>query len=252
MATTCLNNNVSRNLTRAAEVISAALLALLTAAPLGAQGFSVLVVDESGKPVSGATAGYDRLPKMAPANVRGVTRMVRAPGEPIFTGTVNSKADGILTANGMPAGDYVLCVHAPTDYQADPCEWNLSRVRFTVGQTGTTALKPITIWAGVKIHLSIADPRGLLPAGSELAPTAVVGITSSKGVFRPAAVASRSAGTIDAVVTIPHDQIVTLWAFSRTVKFSDSTGRVVTPMQSTAITPPVGVVDHYIPLTVTQ
>jgi hypothetical protein len=122
----------------------------------------------------------------------------------------------------------------------------------TVGQAGSTVLKPITIWAGVRIHLSITDAQGLLPIGEELAPAAIIGVLTSNGAFRRAKIVARNGGQIDAVVTIPHDQAVKVWATSRTLKFFDSSGQSVTTVHPAAITPAAAAVDHVVPLRVTK
>jgi hypothetical protein len=231
---------------------AAALATLIATLPLGAQGFSGKVVDESGRPLGAVAVDYTRLPTMVVKPRAGTSPGVRAPGDPDRSGTLQSHTDGTFSTTGLPPGDYMLCVHAPSDLFADPCTWNKGRVRVAVGSTGSTAVDPVTVSAGVRIHLSLSDPQGLLPSGQELAPTAVIGVLTGQGAVRRPTTVSRIGNTIDAVLTVPHDQNVSVWAVSSTLKFSDSSGKAVTTTSPAAITPPAGVVDHLVPLSVTK
>jgi hypothetical protein len=245
-------DNVNSRFRRPLMLASVAVAMLIGGTALNAQGFAGKVIDESGKPLGGVFGNYVRVPKRVRNLNGGTPRLVVAPGEPLTTGTVQSNADGTFPATGIPPGNYILCILAPSDSYADPCVWNKGRVWVTVQQTGTTTVDPITIWAGVKVHFSIADPQGLLPSGQELAPTAVVGVLTRKGVVRRATAVSRSTGVVDAVIIIPHDESVSLWAASATLKFTDVSGKPVTAAVPSPITPVADASDHIVRLSVTK
>jgi len=216
-------------------------------------GFSGAVIDESGKPVADVKVPYRRVQGMVMDTTRTVHRLVPAAREPTAGGIVTSGANGMFGAANLPAGRYWICVSAPTELYADPCVWNSGKVAFTVGSGTTTPLSPITIYAGVRINFTITDPQRLLPAsGPWLAPAAAVGVLTAGGDFRPAPVVSRSGNTVQATITVPHNQPVETWYFSRTLKFQDSSAKPVA-MGASAPTPlPSGITDKNLALTVTK
>jgi hypothetical protein len=55
-----------------------------------------------------------------------------------------------------------------------------------------------------------------------------------------------------ATITVPHNQPVTTWLFSRTVKFQDSSAKPLAIGPGAPITLPAGITDYNISLTVTK
>jgi hypothetical protein len=135
----------------------------------------------------------------------------------------------------------------PPALYIDPCHWNLGGTTFSVAAGANTALKPITIVSGVRIHFLITDAQNLLPAGADLQPTAYIGVETGNRESRPATVNSRNGNVIDVMITVPHNQAVKTWVTSKTVTFRDSTGAVAQP---NTVSPQVGVTDYNILLTV--
>ena len=144
--------------------MSAMLLPCRPAAAQTATGSaSGKLITESGQPLGGVGATYRRAQKwVAGANFHAVP----APGEHPFVGTVTTRSDGTFSADALPAGDYSLCLDNPPALYIDPCFWNLGGNAFSVVPGINTALKPITIIAGVRIHFLITDGQALLPAGA--------------------------------------------------------------------------------------
>ena len=66
-------------------------------------------------------------------------------------------------------------------------------------------------------------------------------------LYRPATVNSRTGDVIDVIITVPHNQPIKTWVFSRALTFSDSTGAQAQPA---VISPPAGSTDYNIPLSV--
>ena len=213
------------------------------AAQTGAGSVSGKLVTESGQPLPAVKAGYRRAVLVVADSQH---HNHPAPGEAVVSGSVTTGADRTFTIPSLPSGSYSLCLDNPPDLYVDHCAWNLSGAIFTVVAGANTALKPVTIIAGVRIHFLITDPQGLLPTAGPAEPAAHVGVRSSQGAYRPAAVASRSGAVTELVVTVPHNQPVSSWLFSRTVKFNDSTGK---PVIAAAVTPPQGATDYNVSLT---
>jgi hypothetical protein len=87
----------------------------------------------------------------------------------------------------------------------------------------------------------------VLPSNGPLEPIAHVGVTADRGIYRSVVVASRSGPLTELVVTVPHDLSVSTSIFSRTLKFSTSTG-IFASAAAIVLTP--GVADVNISLTV--
>jgi hypothetical protein len=240
----------------ALTVLTGTLIAAAAAGDAVAQtygGFSGTVVDESGKPFAGVKIPYNRVQGMVMDTSHTVHRLVPAAGEPRAGGIAISSSSGAFGASGLPVGRYWICVSPPTDLHADPCVWNSGKVAFNVASGVTTSLKPIAIYAGVRLNFIITDAQRLLPAsGSGLAPAAVVGVLTPTGAFQPATVVSRSAAVVQATITVPHNQPAQPWFFSRTLKFLDSSAKPLAMGPGAATTLPSGITDLNIALTVSK
>jgi len=152
------------------------------------------------------------------------------------------------------------------DYQVrDFSHEQNSRVRFGLGRSrafpavdalfeiGPPAIIHLANYAAVRVNFVITDAQHLLPAvGSCLAPAATVGVLTPNGAFQPATVVSRNGSVVQATVTVPHNQPATTWLFSRTLKFQDSSARPVAAGAGAPITPPSGITDYNISLTVSK
>jgi hypothetical protein len=204
------------------------------------------LINEAGQPLPGVTVAYRRaIQYVRYAGFHGRP----APGELVVAGTVTTGRDGTFSAADLPAGDYSLCLDNPPDPYVDHCDWNLSGAYFTIVVGTRTAMNPVTVISGVRIHFLISDPQGLLPTAARLEPTAHIGVATPQGIYRPAVVASRSGGVAELVITVPHTQAVSTSIFSRTLTFRDSSGAITT---AAPVTVPQGATDHNISLAVSK
>ncbi len=163
---------------------------------------------------------------IAPKNL-----ILQPDGGHVGIGTTNPQYP--LQVNGTIAASEVTVMTGLSDYVFDP-----------------TVLKPFTIISGVRVHFLITDPGRVLPAAAtRLEPAAHIGVVLPTHLYRPATINSRAAGVVDAVTTVPHNQVVKTWVVSNSLTFRDATGANA---QSAAVSPSPGATDYTINLSVSR
>jgi len=183
------------------------------------------VTSAGGAPVSGATVAYNRLVSYLPRVGRSVQL---APGEVVFGTTSTTDATGKHAAQGLPPGNYLVCVDVPAQPLLDPCRWGPAPPVVQV-QAGQTAQLNIPLQSGVFLQVRFNDPLGLLPATQTAAdiPHVVTGVFAGKGGYLAASRISVDSSGQNYRMAIPTGVPLSLWLFSRHVLLADSAGNAV-------------------------
>jgi hypothetical protein len=188
-------------------------------------GISGTIFAPDNSPVSGATVIYRRLP----AYVAGAGHSPQlAPGEVQFSTLAITDTKGNHSANGLPPGQYVVCVNIPAQRLLDPCRWGAAPVAQV--QSGQKAVLNISLQSGVFLQIRLNDPKGLLPSSERNSfdfPHVTTGVFFRGGAFLAAERASvDSAGQVYRM-TIPAGEPLNLWLSSGFVQLTDNLGKAV-------------------------
>ena len=220
-------------------------IAVLCFAPLLAMnGFAATVngtvkgtvVDDTGKPVSGARVFISHaLPSTARKSV----------GPPTITGaiagSVLADSSGSFEATGIRAGDYVACAQTTAQGLLDPCHWAQQAPEFTVTAGQTTAGIKISMAHGAVIPIHVNDPQGLLtPATTAIDLACQFHIVTARGLHYNATIQASSATGRDYSITVPFGAPVTLQAISPHLALNDSTGNAVSAVGAAVNAPTFG------------
>jgi hypothetical protein len=195
------------------------------------------VVDDTGKPVSGAGA---LISYALPAG----------PGQPavpsVVTGalaaTATADAQGVFNVPSLPPGQYIACAETVAPGLLDPCHWAASAPTFAVRSGVPTSVK-IVMTRGAVLSIHLADPLALLPAASSPAGpmdfNLELHVVTQKGLHYSAPIQSRTAVGRDHAITIPFDTPVTLRVLAAHLLVNDQSGTPVSAV-GTIITVPLG------------
>jgi len=188
------------------------------------------VTSAGGAPVSGATVAYNRLVSYLPRVGKTVQL---APGEVVFGTTSTTDATGKHAAQGLPPGNYLVCVNVPAQPLLDPCKWGPASPVVQV-QAGQTAQLNIPLQSGVFLQVHFNDPNGLLPATLTAAevPHVVTGVFAGNGGYLAAGQVAADASGQNYRMAIPTGVPLSLWLFSRQVLLADSAGNAVSAQGS--------------------
>ena len=174
------------------------------------------VVDELGKPLSGVTVLYTRIPTFA-RDASGALDAVSPP----LSDAIKSGPNGRFGVPGLPAGEYYVCAQAPASGTIGSCEWNQPNARIPL-EGGGNANVTLRVRSGIRVLVQVVDKR----ESHSKEPILLIGVMSPAGYYRRAerTVTDGSVGVY--VATIPVDQEVSLFVHSDTV-VTDSAGRAI-------------------------
>jgi hypothetical protein len=167
------------------------------------------IIDETGKPVVGATVSAVRQAAFIPP-VNG--RPQFAPGEVQFGASWTTDTSGSFQAASIPAGRYLICVDMPNSPLLDPCVWAASIQVNNLGVAEQRGPGSITVPLGTLVLIAVSDRLALLPAWTEISSDGgiIVGISHDNGIWTPAT------RNLDKTlsVAVPTGRAYQLWVFS--------------------------------------
>ncbi len=189
----------------------------------GAIGGSV--IDDSGRPVSGARVLINLAPPAGAA---------RFTSPPVETGAlvtvVTADANGIFQVPVLPAGQYIACAESAAPGLLDPCHWSASAPTFTVDAAKGIAPLVVTMTRGAIIPIHVSDPLTLLQpmTPSSASMDLQVHVVTNKGLHLNAPVQASSAVGRDYAATVPFGAAITLRVMaSPNLKVNDQSGNPI-------------------------
>ena len=180
------------------------------------------IIDPNGVGLAGAAVRVHRVPLLSP----GESRSKIASAEAHHSAESSSESAGSYRLDGLPAGNYLLCVEKFSEPFLDPCKWSKA-VSVSVGP-GSRTVADVRLTKGVFLRIHVKDPLGLLPPNSApMGPPPIIGgVKFGTGAFLAADYTPAPEGG-DFVMAIPTGVRLQLWLFSRDVTLGDSQGHPV-------------------------
>jgi hypothetical protein len=152
---------------------------------------------------------------------------------PVGTGRATSAADGTFQVSALQAGSYTVCVRVPGSDFLDTCEWYVLPLQVDVkaGQA-VTGLK-FKLQRGAILQIRLNDPANILApavstATAKTVPSVLMGIQTTKGLFRPVALVSKDATGTTHAVTVPFDTALNFTVLSPNASLADAKGAPLT------------------------
>jgi hypothetical protein len=133
-----------------------ATLILTTTLGFGATSSGALlgiVVDDSGKPIGGATVSY----KSAQTKAAGVKGQPAITG-PLIGSAVKTLADGSFSISGLPPAIYHLCAYGTRDNHLDSCQWGTGTTGVELTAGDTVQLR-FVVSEGTLVTFQVEDPK---------------------------------------------------------------------------------------------
>ncbi|HUD99950.1 MAG TPA: carboxypeptidase-like regulatory domain-containing protein [Bryobacteraceae bacterium] len=202
-------------------VVMCLLLGSVAAAQTGA--VSGTITDQAGNALAGVTVSYSRLPGFLPRTGSGPPRL--SPGESYASASATTDTLGRQAVQGLPVGNYLVCVAAEDQPILDPCKWSTPPPLEVTRQS--TASLDFAVQRGVFLRVRANDPKGLLPASqpSPMSPAhLIVGIIFGTGASLAAQRVSVDTGGQDYRIAIPTGMPLQLWLVSGFVTLADQNG----------------------------
>jgi hypothetical protein len=211
----------------------------------GTGTISGTVLDETGKPIAGATVS---LALELPAAVKGVAPVAFTPHRALAI----SAKDGTFSAGNMPAGLTKVCVQVANSDYLETCRWPVTQTRVTIGAGQTVKLPAISMAKGFRRQIRVNDLQGVLtkttvgPGAAKTTPAIILGAFAANHMFTNAQKTGQDATGYDYAVLVPFDLPLQVSVFSKAVALADSTGKAasgggvvkaVTIASGTAIVP---------------
>lgn len=165
---------------------------------------------------------------MPAANVMAVRE-----GLPPVAKNTRSGGDGAFEIEGLPAGDYSLCVQVRGSAYLDPCQREgRSGVTLKTGQTA--AAIAVRLQTGAVVSIGVEDPGKLMEQRSKNGrqPEFTTGVWGPKGLYYPARLVSSPGGMAGMPgmneyryeVIVPRDTALTLHVSSKDLRLGDANG----------------------------
>ena len=147
--------------------------------------------------------------------------------------------DGGFRFDGLPNGDYRLCVQAKDPAWLNPCEWGQKAPAATISSLRQSAELTHTLEKGALVAVRIDDPGGFLirtPAAHVL-----VGVGNDAGMFHPASITSTDRVGRNLQLAIPFDRPSKIAIGSSVFRLADAQGLAQPAFRSVPLTVPRGV-----------
>ena len=168
--------------------------------------------------------------------------------------TARTAADGFFTIPNLPAGTYVLCVHAVHDRWLNPCQWSDVRHTADVKEGKTTNQPQIPMEKGAVLKLRLDDPAKteVSRVNSEPGTELLISTRGKRGLLQRPRIASRDAGGIDYELLVPAGQVVKFSVQAKTYKLADESGKAVGDADGDLlVTVPKDATEHSVKVTIT-
>ena len=151
-------------------------------------------------------------------------KLIPSAREPRFPKSVRN-APGEFTVNQLPAGEYAFCTSAPGFLAT--CKWGPGIfANISAGQV--VNLPQVRLEPSADLRIRLNDENGLYSAGDVMSgPNVIFGVRTKQGTFHKMTEVSRDKAGVDFRLTVPFDQALTLWVFSRELVLVDETGQAV-------------------------
>lgn len=180
------------------------------------------------RPLADAKVSFQRLatPQVIPNPIGGYRILPPSPSS-LFAGTAVTGSDGRFRIAGAKSGEYAFCVDAPPFL--DPCKWKY-RPTFNVKSDAEAVVPPVLLEEGAILTIAVTDPSGHLSALEKAAGSArlIVGVVTKSGAIH---VADKEVPTNNTTaryrITIPKEEDLNLWVFTRHLTLANSSGSIV-------------------------
>lgn len=140
---------------------------------------------------------------------------------------------GAFRFDGIPPGQYTLCVQAPSTLWLNPCEWGLAPPSVYIPQPQPSASFIMVLKRGARVPIRVNDAAQLLTTheGKTAGAHLLLGVRSDALVFRTANIESRDSNGRNYYVLIPFNTNVKLVVASSFFQLSDGIGKSLTRTQ---------------------
>jgi hypothetical protein len=153
---------------------------------------------------------------------------------PPLSKNTKSGGDGAFQIQGLPAGNYLLCVQAPGDQYLDPCHWNGSPTTVTLTSGQAVSGVSLKLTAASILTIQVQDPQNVLSQKTKDGrhPDLTLGVWGPKGLFYPAHGSGRPAAAASPQVAVsysyhlavPRDTALNFHIASHDLKLGDANG----------------------------
>jgi len=121
--------------------------------------------------------------------------------------------------NGLPAGKYSICVHAPGGPSLNNCQW-ASASEVTVSANQTVSNSPIAVVEGAVVQIRLSDPQKLIGPADDI----MIGMYLPSGLFQPLRQAAGDATGRTYDVAVPKKGQVKIGVVSTHLVIADDRG----------------------------
>ena len=164
--------------------------------------------------------------------VPGAMVIAAGSGAPPLTRNTRSGADGAFQIQGLPGGDFSLCVQLAGGAYLDPCAWNAKPTAVSLLPGQNAAGISLKLTAASMLTIQVKDAQKVM---SQLTkdgrrPELSIGVWGPGGLFYPArmvpgaAAAAVPGSTNSYQLPIPRDTILNLYIASHDLKLGDDQG----------------------------
>jgi hypothetical protein len=179
--------------------------------------------------ISGTVTGDDGKP------VAAVITASRT-GPPLARGRAEATSKGAFTITNLPAGTYMICAQVSGGGYLDPCAWSPDPPKIQIGAGQVVTGYRLVVKKGAVLQVRLNDTSKVLDltaAPRTTAPHVLLGVFTTRRVFEPLHVTSKTANGRDYEGAIPVETPVSLYITGRKVRITNESGAEIGPAGST-------------------